>query len=636
MDDCARGGFFATWGRLKLSERGVGIYFGAIIAQVRISGWLGWTTEQQKSNWGFGHLKKAEAAVDLEIVGEADPGIESAGVAVETAGKGVVGDLEAGAQTSTVKRIGGAGAVAETETDRDRPRGQSRSPEGVTESRGDRSASVEKRARLEAWKARMNGGGGGGAAAAGGRVGLAAATAAAAVSLARAPAASVAPAAWTPWVDDSSTAGAAAADHDVMVEDVEEEKACNGGEEELDPLDAFMANEVAPEVKALKEEAEKKREAQRIKLAERLAAGKQLKIPKILIESDSEDEPDVIIQIPTNKVILMVGAGGLKIGEIQKKSKVKLMVGAGGLKIGEIQKKSKVKLMVGAGGLKIGEIQKKSEVKLMVGAGGLKIGEIQKKSKAKVQIQKETEDLTRAFGSGPKPPDPKPQMPQKKGSKALQLGVGPEAQAQAAAAAAKEAADKEAKAAKAARKEARMEAAQAAAAAAKEAADKEAKAAKAARKEARMEAARKAAEEAGDDWDPEDFVDEEEVASGEAPPRRMTTVHIFGDQKAAVNNKEQKQKQRAKEYERKREDKRRTRQLYHLRHSKDYDILELPMGASKADIKKAYRKLAMIWHPDKHQEDPDGVAKKKFQDLARAYESLMSTDEEDKIEQIAS
>lgn len=40
-------------------------------------------------------------------------------------------------------------------------------------------------------------------------------------------------------------------------------------------------------------------------------------------------------------------------------------------------------------------------------------------------------------------------------------------------------------------------------------------------------------------------------------------------------------------------------------HTQDYEILEVAMGASKADVKKAYRKLAMQWHPDKH---PDNQA----------------------------
>lgn len=49
----------------------------------------------------------------------------------------------------------------------------------------------------------------------------------------------------------------------------------------------------------------------------------------------------------------------------------------------------------------------------------------------------------------------------------------------------------------------------------------------------------------------------------------------------ATDNKEQKAKQRAKEYEKKKDEKRRDRQLYHMRHTHDYEELELPLGASK-------------------------------------------------------
>lgn len=46
--------------------------------------------------------------------------------------------------------------------------------------------------------------------------------------------------------------------------------------------------------------------------------------------------------------------------------------------------------------------------------------------------------------------------------------------------------------------------------------------------------------------------------------------------------------------------KRMQRQMYHMRHALDYEVLGLPLGASKADIKAAYRKLALQWHPDKN------------------------------------
>ena len=64
-------------------------------------------------------------------------------------------------------------------------------------------------------------------------------------------------------------------------------------------------------------------------------------------------------------------------------------------------------------------------------------------------------------------------------------------------------------------------------------------------------------------------------------------------------------------------------------------LLGLMPGASKADIKAAYKKLAIKWHPDKHMGKPTfDEANKKFAEITRAFDSLMSTDEEDKVEQI--
>ncbi|XP_063973570.1 dnaJ homolog shv [Diachasmimorpha longicaudata] len=51
-----------------------------------------------------------------------------------------------------------------------------------------------------------------------------------------------------------------------------------------------------------------------------------------------------------------------------------------------------------------------------------------------------------------------------------------------------------------------------------------------------------------------------------------------------------------------------------------YQILEVPRSASINAIKKAYRRLAKEWHPDKNKDDPN--ASEKFQDLSAAYEIL--------------
>ncbi|PSC70447.1 dnaJ-like protein subfamily B member 1-like [Micractinium conductrix] len=57
--------------------------------------------------------------------------------------------------------------------------------------------------------------------------------------------------------------------------------------------------------------------------------------------------------------------------------------------------------------------------------------------------------------------------------------------------------------------------------------------------------------------------------------------------------------------------------------SKDYyTILGVPKGtADDAVLKKAYRKLAMQWHPDKNPENKE-TAEKKFKEVSEAYEVL--------------
>ncbi|KAK5606132.1 hypothetical protein CRENBAI_026773 [Crenichthys baileyi] len=52
-----------------------------------------------------------------------------------------------------------------------------------------------------------------------------------------------------------------------------------------------------------------------------------------------------------------------------------------------------------------------------------------------------------------------------------------------------------------------------------------------------------------------------------------------------------------------------------------YSVLGVPRNASQDDIKKAYRKLALKWHPDKNPDNKE-EAERKFKELAEAYEVL--------------
>ncbi len=51
-----------------------------------------------------------------------------------------------------------------------------------------------------------------------------------------------------------------------------------------------------------------------------------------------------------------------------------------------------------------------------------------------------------------------------------------------------------------------------------------------------------------------------------------------------------------------------------------YEVLGVNKDANDADIKKAYRKLAMEWHPDKHKGEAE--AEQKFKEINQAYEVL--------------
>ncbi|KAF0128913.1 MAG: molecular chaperone DnaJ [Bacteroidetes bacterium] len=61
-----------------------------------------------------------------------------------------------------------------------------------------------------------------------------------------------------------------------------------------------------------------------------------------------------------------------------------------------------------------------------------------------------------------------------------------------------------------------------------------------------------------------------------------------------------------------------------------YEVLEVDRNANEADIKKAYRKLALKYHPDKNPDDH--TAEDKFKEAAEAYEVLSNADKKAKYD----
>ena len=65
-----------------------------------------------------------------------------------------------------------------------------------------------------------------------------------------------------------------------------------------------------------------------------------------------------------------------------------------------------------------------------------------------------------------------------------------------------------------------------------------------------------------------------------------------------------------------------------------YQILGVDKNASTDDIKKAYRKLAMQYHPDKNPDNQD--AEQKFKDISEAYSVLSDDDKRNKYDRYGS
>lgn len=92
----------------------------------------------------------------------------------------------------------------------------------------------------------------------------------------------------------------------------------------------------------------------------------------------------------------------------------------------------------------------------------------------------------------------------------------------------------------------------------------------------------------------------------------------------AIDSRKERERHKAMARERREEEKEREMHIYRLRHAKDYEALEVSAGASQEEIKQAYRRLAMKWHPDKNP-DNKPKAEEMFAKVDQAYKNLTSS-----------
>ena len=63
-----------------------------------------------------------------------------------------------------------------------------------------------------------------------------------------------------------------------------------------------------------------------------------------------------------------------------------------------------------------------------------------------------------------------------------------------------------------------------------------------------------------------------------------------------------------------------------------YDTLGISKSASADEIKKAYRKQALEWHPDRHKDDKE-TAEKRFKEINEAYQVLSDREKKNAYDQ---